>query len=304
MALRGMALLTALWTIFAFLSVFAPSAKAQENETFRSWNRPVDPFRIVGNLYYVGANDITSYLVTTPEGHILIDGGFPETAELIRASVSALGFTIEDVKILLNSHAHFDHSGGLAQLREWSGAQVWIAEGDADLVESGGRGDFFLDDEDTRFPPVKVDRRLRDGDVVTLGGVTLTANLTAGHTKGCTTWSLRVEEGEASFDVVSVCSVSVLPGLELVENPAYPEIAADYGRSFETLGDLPCDIFLAAHGRFIDLDEKRRRIAEGEPGHEVFFDPEGYRSYVDRGKAHFEKRLAEQRASRDTTPSQ
>lgn len=273
-----------------------PRVCAQQNETFRSWNQPVEPFRIAGNLYYVGANDITAYLITTSEGHILIDGGFPETAPLIRSAVETLGFAIGEVKILLNSHAHFDHIGGLAQLREWSGAEVRIAERDAELVESGGVGDFFLDDPDTRFPAVEVDRRLADGDTVELGGTTLTAHVTAGHTKGCTTWTLTVEEGDELYRVVSVCSVSVLPGLDLVANPAYPEIAADYARSFETLEGLPCDIFLASHGRFFDLDGKRRRLAAGESGAEVMVDPQGYRDYVARGKARFEEILAEQRA--------
>ncbi len=281
------------WTLLFLLAL---PVTAQQNETWRSWNQPVEPFRIVGNLYYVGASDIAAYLIATPEGHIVIDGGFPETAPLIRDSIAALGFGLGEVEILLNSHAHFDHSGGLAALKEWTGAELWIHQRDADVIEGGGKGDFFLDEEDAAFPPVAVDRRLADGDTVTLGGTTLTARLTAGHTRGCTTWTMEIAEGDRTYDVVSACSVSVLPGLELVDNPAYPEIAADYARTFEVLEGLPCNVFLAAHGGFFQLSKKRQAMAEGKA--HPFVDPEGYRAWVARGKERFEKRLAEARAGR------
>ncbi len=281
------------WTLLFLLAL---PASAQQNETWRSWNQPVEPFRIVGNLYYVGASDIAAYLIATPEGHIVIDGGFVETAPLIRDSITALGFELGEVKILLNSHAHFDHCGGLAALKEWTGAELWIHDRDADVVEGGGKGDFYLADEDAAFPAAAVDRRLRDGDTVSLGGTTLTARLTAGHTKGCTTWTMRIAEGDGTYDVVSVCSVSVLPGLELVDNPAYPEIAGDYERTFEVLESLPCDVFLAAHGGFYHLSRKREAMAEAKTN--PFVDPESYRAYVARGKERFEKRLAEAQAAR------
>lgn len=283
-------------------TVWGNSLQAQATETWRSWNQPVEPFRIAGNLYYVGATDIAAYLVTTPEGHIVIDGGFPETAPLIRDSITALGFDITDVKILLNSHAHFDHSGGLAALQAWSGAEVWIHERDAPIIESGGKGDFFLDADDAAFPPVGVDRRLKHGDSVTLGDTTLTAHLTAGHTKGCTTWSMEVEDGDSTLLAVSVCSTSVLPGLDLIDNAAYPEIADDYARTFERLEALDCDIFLAPHGQFIDLDRKRQEMKDPSTQGNPFVDPEGYREYVAKGKRRFSKVLEEQRA--EATPPQ
>ena len=282
------------WGFLALLLTLP--AAAQKHESWREWNQPVEPFRIVGNLYYVGASDIAAYLVATPEGHVVIDGGFVETAPLIRDSIAALGFELDEVKILLNSHAHFDHSGGLAALKEWAGAELWISEGDADVIEGGGKGDFFLDEKDAAFPPVAVDRRLEDGDAVTLGGTTLTARVTAGHTRGCTTWTMKIAEGDETYDVVSVCSVSVLPGLELVDNPAYPGIADDYARTFEVLEALPCDVFLASHGGFYDLSRKREAMTEAETN--PFVDPEGYRAYVARGKERFERRLAEARAGR------
>src|SRR6185436_13212838 len=194
---------------------------------------------------YVGASDITSFLITTPAGHILIDGGFEETVPLIRASVKKLGFRLEDVKFLLNNHAHYDHAGGLAMLKKLTGAKLVVSEGDAPLLAAGGHGDFAFGDK-YLFPPVQADRTVRDGDTVSLGGVTLTAHLTPGHTKGCTTWTMKVKDGDRTRDVVFAGSLSVLPGVTLAVNPKYPGIAADYAHSFAVLKALPCDIFLSS----------------------------------------------------------
>jgi metallo-beta-lactamase class B len=268
-------------------------AAAQANETDRSWNQPVEPFRIAGNLYYVGASDITSFLITTPQGHILIDGGFVETVPLIRASVKKLGFRLEDVKFLLNNHAHYDHAAGLAELKKLTGAKLVVAEGDAPVLAAGGHGDFALGDK-FLFPPVQADRTIRDGDTVSLGGVTLTARVTPGHTKGCTTWTMKVKDGDRMLDAVFAGSVSVLPGVTLAVNPKYPKIADDYAHTFEVLKGLPCDLFLSSHGSFFDLLKKAERLRSGATPN-PFIDPKGYRAYLARMEEQFRTRLAEEK---------
>ena len=267
------------------------AAQAQSTELWRSWNQPVEPFRIIDTIHYVGANDIASYLITTPEGHILLDGGFPETAAIIRDSISKLGFRLEDVKLLINSHAHFDHSGGLAELAEASGARVVISAPDADAIESGGKTDFFLGQtEAAHFPPLKVDRRIRDREQVRQGPVTLTAHVTAGHTPGCTSWAMQVEGEGGPLDVVFVCSTSVLPDYRLLERPSYEGIRADFEATFARLKSLPCDVFLAPHTRFFKMDDKLARRKAG--GANPFIDPASYREYVAGSERQFREHLA------------
>ena len=267
------------------LFLFPTMAACQSDPTSRSWNQPVEPFRIAGNLYYVGASDIASYLVATPEGHILLDGGFVETVPLIRESVKKLGFRIEDVKILLNTHAHYDHAGGLAGLKKLTGAKLHASAADAPALARGGKDDPLFGDQ-FLFPPVQADRLVKDGDTVTLGGSTLTAHLTPGHTAGCTTWTMKAD----GLDAVVVCSTSILSTAKLGAEPSYPGIAEDYARTFRTLRALPCDLFLAAHGSFYNLKEKSERLKKGE-GANPFVDPAGYRSYLDRSEAAFKERL-------------
>lgn len=267
------------------LFLFPAMAACQADPASRSWNQPVEPFRIAGNLYYVGASDIASYLVATPEGHILLDGGFVETVPLIRESVKKLGFRIEDVKILLNTHAHYDHAGGLAGLKKLTGAKLHASAADAPALARGGKDDPLFGDQ-FLFPPVKPDRLVKDGDTVTLGGSTLTAHLTPGHTAGCTTWTMKA----GGLNAVIVCSTSVLPMMKLGAEPSYPGIAEDYARTFRTLRALPCDLFLAAHGSFYNLKEKSERLKKGE-GANPFVDPDGYRSYLDRNEKTFRERL-------------
>jgi metallo-beta-lactamase class B len=276
-------------TLFALLLLFPTMAACQADPTSRSWNQPVEPFRIAGNLYYVGASDIASYLVATPEGHILLDGGFVETVPLIRESVKKLGFKIEDVKILLNTHAHYDHAGGLAELKKLTGAKLHASEADAPALARGGKDDPVLGNQ-LLFPPVQADRLVKDGDTVSLGGSTLTARLTPGHTAGCTTWTMKVD----GLNAVIVCSTSVLPMTKLGAEPSYPGIAEDYARTFQTLRALPCDLFLAAHASFYSLKEKAERLRKTEDAN-PFVDPEGYRSYLDRSEKVFRERLEKDR---------
>ncbi len=277
-------------------------ARAQADATSRSWNQPVEPFRIAGTLYYVGASDVTAFLLTTPKGHILIDGGFVETAPLIRDSIRKLGFRLADVKILLSSHAHQDHAGGLAALKGWTGASFLAMAEDAAMLAAGGRGDFRFGDSLT-FPPIRPDRTLRDAETVRLGGVSLTAHLTPGHTQGCTTWATTVEEGGKRYRVVFVGSASVNPGVNLAGMPGYPGIAADYQRTFATLEKLSADVFLGSHGSLFGLQEKAAAQRARKPGQaNPFVDPEGYRRFVATAKKRFEDQLARDRAGSKGRP--
>ncbi len=281
------------------LDRFAKSlAKAQVERTVRSLNRPVEPFRVIGNVHYVGPSGVSSFLIATPEGHILIDTGFEATVPLIREGVAKLGFRPEDIKILLSSHAHFDHVGGHARMKELTGASIVMSAADADLLAHGGKGDVVpLGDELASYPPARADRIVRDGETVTLGGTTLTAHLTPGHTKGCTTWTMDVAEGGKTYRVVFYGSTTVLPGVKLVGNPVYSAIADDFAASFRTLKSLPCDVFLAPHGAMFGLEEKARRLKAGEPSN-PFIDPDGYRGFVERSERIFADQLRLQRETR------
>jgi metallo-beta-lactamase class B len=260
------------------------------------WTEPFPPFRIAGNLYYVGSKGLANYLITTPQGHILINSDLEESVPLIRASVEKLGFKFSDVRILLISHAHWDHDAGSAAIKSLTGARYMVMDGDVSVVESGGRTDFQYGSQAAlRYPPAKVDRVLHDGDEVKLGGATLVAHLTPGHTKGCTTWTMKVEEAGKTYDVVIVGSPNVNEGYKLVGNSSYPQIASDYERTFRVLKSLPVDFFLGAHGSYFDLDTKYARMKEGTAS--PFIDPAGYKSYVtDREKA-FRTELAMQKAA-------
>jgi metallo-beta-lactamase class B len=272
--------------------LIATAVHAQDNETWRSWNQPIEPFRILGNLYYVGASDIASYLVTTPEGHILVDGGFPETAAMIERNVEALGFDLDDVKILLNTHAHFDHAGGLARLKERTGAQFMAMAQDAEWLRTGDAG--F-----GSFPPVAVDRELRRGDEVKLGGVRMVAQHTPGHTPGCTTWTFQVRENGVTYKVIIVGSPNALPEHQLVGNAEYPNIVKDFEGTFLVLKGLNIDVFLGAHGSYFGLNKKRELLAAGGDG-TVFVDPEGYAAFVERKEKQFREELARQRAGAES----
>lgn len=273
---------------FAALCTFS---FAQADPVSRSWNQPVEPFRVIGNIYYVGANEITSFLITTPKGHVLLDGGFVETAPQIRDNIRKLGFEVEDVKYLILSQAHFDHAAGLAQLKSWTGASFVVSEADNVLTSQGGKDDFAWGDK-YQFPVIKGDRLIKDGGTVELGGVTITAHITPGHTKGCTTWTMQAEEEGKRHDVVFVCSTSA-PGYKLVNNPKYPTIVDDYRKTFEVLKGLSCDVLLGAHGSFFNLDEKRK-LLDRNPRQNPFVDPEGCRRYLRDSQASFDQALKRQ----------
>jgi len=264
---------------------FCTSARADE---------PFPAHRVIGNVYYVGSKQLASYLITTPEGHFLINSSFEETVPLIRVAVESLGFKMRDVKILLASHAHSDHVAGHALLQEMTGAKVYVMRGDEQVISSGGEGQYLY--TTSRWKPCKVDRVLEDGEEVKLGAVTLVARRTPGHTRGCTTWTLRCEDGGKTYDVVVIGSPNVNPGYRLAENKDYPEIADDFAKTFSILKSLPCDVFLGAHGDYYGMLAKYDRLtgAGGDASKNPFIDPEGYRAYVDLKEKAFRKTLAEQ----------
>jgi metallo-beta-lactamase class B len=256
------------------------------------WNRPIEPFRVAGNLYYVGASDVSSYLIATPEGHFLLDAGFRETAPIIEANIRKLGFRVADVRLLLISHGHYDHNGGLAEIKTHTKATLLASPIEAPLLVRGGKDDFAFKDT-CPYPPVVPDRLLHDGEQVRLGGTVLTAHFTPGHTKGCTSWTTTVKEGEKVFQVVIPCSVSA-PGYQLVGNPKYPEIQKDFEATFATLRALPCDIFLGLHSWDFGLTQKIKARA-ADPSGNPFIDPEGYQRFLERGQAAIRELAAKQK---------
>jgi metallo-beta-lactamase class B len=260
------------------------------------WDQPFPPHRVIGNIYYVGTKGLASYLVTTSEGSILINSSLETSVPLIRASIEKLGFRFQDVKILLISHAHFDHCAGSFLVKELTGAKYMVMDRDVAEVEDGGKGDFqYGKTPDTLFKPVKVDRVLHDGDQVKLGDAVLTAHLTPGHTKGCTTWTMKAREGGKAYDVVIVGSPNVNAGYKLVKNALYPQIADDYTRMFRVLKSLPCDVFLGAHGNYYRMEEKFARVKQG--GTNPFIDPDGYKQYVAEREKTFRSELEKQTAA-------
>jgi len=279
--------------LIAFLASTAPLA-AQSNP---AWTRHFPPFRIAGNLHYVGSEDLASYLIATPSGLILINSSLEVSVPLIRKSVESLGFRFTDIKILLISHAHSDHCGGSAEIIKQTGAKYYVMAGDVSVVESGGRTDFqYGAQKSMHYPPAHVDRVLHDGDTVSLGGTVLTARLTPGHTRGTTTWTLDEPEGGRVLHVVIVGSPNVNPGYKLIGNKVYPQIAIDYKRGFAVLDGLPCDIFLGAHGSYFDLIGKYASWKDGDKN--AFIDPAGYKAYISDREQAFHKELQRQSAAK------
>ena len=258
------------------------------------WTQPFPPFAIAPNLYYVGSRGLASYLITTPQGHVLINSSLVESVPLIKASVEKLGFTFADIRILLISHAHWDHNAGSAAIKAQTGAKYMVMDADVDAVESGGKSDFHYGaDQSTHYPATKVDRVLHDGDEVRLGDAVLVAHLTPGHTRGCTTWTMTVADGGQPRNVVIVGSPNVNEGYRLIDNAKYPRIADDFARTFKVLSSLPADVFLGAHGSYFDLDAKYARLKAA--GTSPFVDPAGYRKFVAEREHAFRTELARQK---------
>jgi len=290
-----------LFLICTLLAASLPLAAQKPFET-PSWTAPFPPFRIAGNLYYVGSEDLASYLIATPDGLILINSSLESSVPLIRQSVETLGFHFKDIKILLISHAHYDHCAGSAKIVQLTGAKYEVMDADVSVIESGGKTDFnYGADPTMRYAAAHVDRILHDGSTVRLGGVVLTAHLTPGHTKGTTTWTLD-EPGIAEtvngrpLHAVIIGSPNVNAGYKLVGNKTFPGIAASYKRTFLVLNALPCDIFLGAHGGYFGLTEKYPRWQAGD--HDAFIDPAGYKAYVTERRQAFEAELKRQQSAK------
>jgi len=285
---------------FMLLCSFAYTARLPA-QTNPAWTRAFPPFRIAGNLYYVGSEDLASYLIATPRGLILINSNLESSVPLIKQSVEALGFKFTDIKVLLISHGHFDHCAGSAAILKLTSAKYYVMDADVSVVESGGKTDFaYAAQPDMHFPTTHIDRVLHDGSKVSLGGTVLTAHLTAGHTRGTTTWTMDEPSSDQAnarpLHVVIVGSPNVNAGYKLVGNKAYPRIAEDYKRGFAVLHSLPCDIFLGAHGGYFGLSAKYPRWKAGDQN--AFIDPDGYKAYIaDREKA-FLAELARQQTAK------
>jgi metallo-beta-lactamase class B len=276
--------------------VAPPVDRAAAIRMFDAWRAPVPPRRLVGNIFYVGAIGVSSFLITTADGHILIDTGFEDTVPIIQRGVEQLGFRLADIKYILSSHAHIDHTGGHAAMKQATGASVIASAADARVLESGGADDFIPFPKDLIvYAPVRADRIVADGESVTLGGVTLTANLTPGHTRGATTWTMKVTENGRTFDVVFFSSASLNAGTRLLGRPAYPEIVDDFERTFARLKSLPCDIFFAPHGGQFAMAEKFARLERGEK--DAFVDPEGWRALLANAEKVYRDQLKAEQAA-------
>jgi metallo-beta-lactamase class B len=272
----------------ALMLAWLVAAAAPRAQTDPTWRQPFDPLRIVGNVYYVGTRGLSSFLIVTPAGGIIIDSGEAESVPFVRASVEKLGFRLSDVKILLTGHAHFDHVGGHADLKRMTGAQVMAMAADREALESGvdrsalgGSG----------WKPVAIDRVLKDGDTVTLGGVTLTAHLTPGHTPGCTTWTMDAMQDGKRYRVAFTGSVTINEGVNLVGNTRVPAIAEQYAQAFRVLHALKADVFVAQHGSVFALEDKARRVSS-DPRVNPFVDPDGYQRFVARAEQTYLNQLA------------
>lgn len=254
-----------------------------------SWHQPTAPFRIVGNVYYVGGKGLAAYLITSPKGHILLDGTLAENVPFVERNVAALGFDIRDVKILLNTHAHFDHAAGLSALKADSGATMMASAADRPILESGH---ILVENSNglPDFPPVKVDRIVRNGEFVRLGGIAMKATLTPGHTPGCTSWSTVTHDQGRALRVVFPCSITTA-GNRLIGNKTYPGIVADYRRSFARLGAIKADVVLTAHPELSDLFARQAR-----GGGSAFIDRRLLPKLVADARAQFERDLADERA--------
>jgi len=256
------------------------------------WNTPTEPFKMIGNVYYVGTAGLASYLITTPQGHILVDTVMPESTSLITANIEKLGFKITDIKYLLNTHAHIDHTGGFAEIKKATGAQMVAGEADKPLLE-GGYYPGAKEETLLQFPPVKVDRTVREGDTVAIGDVTLTARATPGHSPGCTSWEFKVKDGDATRSVLIFCSGTVALN-RLVGNPTYPGIVEDYRKTFARARDMKVDVLLAPHPEMYKMQEKRARLSDGAPN--PFVNPGEFNAYAATLEKAFEDALAKQTA--------
>ena len=277
------------------LSLLTLTASAQQDPLHGQ--HPVKPFKLIANIYYVGLSENTSWLITTPQGNILLDPTYDSAVPYIAKNIEDLGFKVKDTKIIIQAHAHGDHMEGLARLKELTGGKVLVMAEDAEVVADGGKSDFRSDGKQ-QWKPVRPDQLLHDGERVQLGGVTMVALKTAGHTKGCTTWGTIAEENGRKYNVLFICSLNLNEKVPLVGNKKYPAIAEDYKKSFSLLKTLPCDVFLVSHTPWFHFDEKLKRMQQGAATN-PFIDPQGYKAYLQEREQTFLTQLQkEQTAAR------
>ena len=271
-------------------AVFASPALAADDDP---GHQPYPPFRMAEGLYYVGSSDYAAYLIVTKAGLIQIDGGDATTGRQIVSNIRTLGFDPAQVKLLVNTHQHFDHAAGLAEIKRAAPRlKFYASAADGPVIAAGGRGDPFLKGERFYYEPVKPDVILKDGQRVSLGGWTLTAHVTGGHTKGCTTWTFPVTVAGKVRQALVHCSSSVLPGYKLGKSETYPGITADFEKSFATWKGLPCEVFIASHGQFFGLDAKRKALDGGKL--DAFVDPEGCKAFYVKAEAAYRAELERQ----------
>lgn len=275
------------FSTYAELDPAQPLSEAPPGSLFNAWGKPVKPFRIYDNVWYVGMENLSSILITTPQGHILVDGALDASAQQIKRNIEALGFNISDVRFILNSHARLDQAGGIAKLKEWSGAKLVASQPNADQMAKGGKDDFALGDALT-FPPVKTDKVIHDNEILRSGEVTIRALLTPGHLPGSTSWIFTLPDGKKMIYAESLAT----PGYYLVNNKNYPEIIDDMRHSFETLAAQQVDIFIANKGERFSLSEKMVKLNEGDKN--SFIDERGLQRYVEMAKETFENQVIKQ----------
>lgn len=278
----------------------APPDRAAVQRMFAPWRAPVPPRHLLADIYYVGAIGVSSFLITTPEGHFLLDTGFDDTVPIIRRGVEQLGFKLTDIKIILSSHAHIDHVGGHALMQKLTGAKIYASAGDARALESGGADDYIQWPKDTIvYTPVKPDHILADGERVTLGGVTLTAHLTPGHTRGATTWTMDAPVDGRTQHIVFFSSATINPGTRLVNNPLFPDFVAQFEASFVKWKALLCDIYFAPHGGQFAMAEKFAKLDAGAQPN-PFIDPDGWKKLIAGAEKAFHEQLAAEQAAAGT----
>jgi metallo-beta-lactamase class B len=291
---------TSLFALLLGLLLLGAPAAAQapvsppDDSPYRT--RPSEPFHIVGNIYSVGETlHLVNYLITTPEGHILMDAAYEESVPRIRANIEKLGFRLSDIKFLVGTHAHSDHVAGFARMQELTGATVVAGRRDVDVIETGGVTDFRANGE-RQWRPVRVGRVVNDGDTLRLGGTALTAHATPGHTKGCMTWTMTTQEGARPYRVIFFCGTNIAEAaLPLIGNPKYPEMAQDFAATFAKLKTLDADVYLGGHGYWFYVEEKLAKRARGEPGN-PFIDPAEYRRAIGYQEQNYLRQLAIERA--------
>ncbi len=283
---------------FCALALLATGAQAQTIKDFltavmQKWTAPFEPFQLIGNIYYVGTEGIAVYIIKTSQGLILMDTAMPQSTGMIKDHITKLGFKVADIKIILNSHAHLDHTGGFAEIKKETGAQLIAGERDKPLLEGG----YYPGDEknvDLAFPPVKVDRTVKEGDKVTLGDTTLTAHATPGHSPGCTSWEMTVKDGDESREVLFFCSGTVALN-RLVGQPTYPGIVDDYRATYAKVKAMKIDVLLGPHPEVYGMQAKRAQMKDGAPN--PFVKPDELATYATGLSQEFDKQLAKQTAA-------